>query len=155
MHKSKIRLWLGFIVWLIGVFLCAVVDHVRQSTLFLPIYFVTAAVVVILAAKKYRPPNYKFEVLGSRAVRSPLGFEVRVSHSGVKYFEGHHVVSFQPTPVNDSAGKVVLLEQGFAGWDAPFDREPMSSGKKQEVTKATMSALIYLQLVEAGKIHPV
>jgi hypothetical protein len=142
MRYSRFWTWFAFIWWLMGASLCGAVDHVRQATLFLPVYSATAVVVVVLATKKYRPPNYKFEVLDSGRVRSSLGFELRVSNAGIEYFEGDHVVSWQSAPMNGSIGGVTFSEQGIVGWDAPFDREPMGSKKKRDVTKAVMSALV-------------
>jgi hypothetical protein len=36
----------------------------------------------------YKSKNYKFQFLGPGAVRSPLGFEVRVTPSQLQYIEG-------------------------------------------------------------------
>ena len=154
MYKSKLRMWLSFTLWAMGAVVCGVLDHIRQSSLFLPVYLPLAAVIVVVATRRHRSRNYKFELAETGVVRSPLGFEVRASNSRLEYIEGSHMVSWQPTSLNASIGRFSLSEQGIGGWDAPFAAEPMDVRKKQEVAKAVMSALIYLQLVEEGKIRP-
>jgi hypothetical protein len=154
MYKSKLQVWLVFIGWLAGAFLCGLLDHVRRSTIFLPVYSVAAIFVAVAATRKYRPPKYRFEVLNSGWVRSPLDFDVRISNSSVQYIEGDHVVSWCSTPVNRSVGKFSISEQGTIRWDAPFDSQPMSIEKKQQIAKAVLSASVYLQMVEAGRIRP-
>ena len=154
MFRSKPRIWLIFIGWLIGAFLCGLLDHSRRSTLFLPIYSVAVAFIVVVMTRKYRPPKYNFELLGSGAVRSSLGFEVRVSNSQAQYIEGDHVVSWHSAPVNHSVRKFGISEHGIVGWDSPFTSEPMSAEKKQQIAQAVFSAFLYLQLVEQGKIRP-
>jgi hypothetical protein len=154
MYKSKLRMWSFFIMWLMGAVVCGVLDHIRQSSVFLPVYLPLAAVIVVVATRKHRSRNYKFEFVEPRVVRSPLGFEVRASNSRLEYIEGNHVVSWQPASSNAPIGRFSLSEQGIGGWDAPFAAEPMDVKKKQEVARAVMSALIYLQLVEEGKIRP-
>jgi hypothetical protein len=72
----------------------------------------------------------------------------------LEYVEGDHVISWQASPVNNSVGKFNLSESGIIGWDSPFDSEPIDSDKKREVFEAMKSALVYLQLVDAGKIRP-
>jgi len=154
MFKSKLPIWLMFISWLIGAFLCGLVDHVRRSTVFLPVYSVAAVFIVVVVTRKHRPPKYDFEILNSGAVRSSLGFEVRVSNLHAQYVEGDHVVSWQPMPVNRLVGKFSISQQGIVGWDAPFVSESMSTEKKQQIAQAVFSALLYMQLVEEGKIRP-
>ena len=153
MYKSKLRVWLALGLWLTGAAICGVIDHARESTVLLPVYLPLTAVVVVLATRKHRAPNYKFELVKPGVVRSPLGFEVRASSCRLEYVEGDHAISWQPT----SAGVIAryeLSEQGIRGWDPPFVTEPMDSVKKNEIAKAVRSALIYLQLVEQGKIRP-
>ena len=154
MFKSKLRIWLIFVGWLIGAFLCGLADHSRRSTVFLPIYSVAAAFIVVVVTRKYRPPKYNFEILGSGAVRSSLGFEVRVSNSQAQYIEGDHVVSWRSAPVSHSVGKFSIAQHGIVGWDSPFTSEPISTEKKQQIAQAVFSAFLYLQLVEQGKIRP-
>jgi hypothetical protein len=153
-YKSKLGMWLPFTAWLMGAVLCGVIDHIRQSSVFLSVYLPLAAVVVVVATKKHRSRNYRFEFVEPGVVRSPLGFEVRASDASLRYVEGNHVVSWQLASLSSSVGRFSLSEQEIDGWDAPFATEPMDGKKKQEVTKAVMSALIYLQLVEEGKIRP-
>jgi len=154
MYKSKLQVWLIFVGWLAGAFLCGLLDHGRRSTIFLPVYSVAAAFIVVMATRKYRPPKYRFEVMNSGLVRSPLGFDVRISNTGMQYIEGDHVVSWCSTPVNRSVGKYSISEPGIVDWDTPFDSQPMSTEKKQQIARAVFSASVYLQLVEAGKIRP-
>jgi len=72
----------------------------------------------------------------------------------LEYVEGDHVISWQASPVNTAVGGFNLSEKGIGGWDSPFDSEPIDGDKKREVAKAMRSALLYLQLVDAGKIRP-
>jgi hypothetical protein len=153
-YKSKLRTWLTFAAWLMGAILCGVIDHIRQSSVFLSVYLPLAAVIVIITTREHRSRNYKFELMEPGVVRSPLGFEVRASNSRLEYSEGNHVVSWQTASPNASIGRFSLSGQGIGGWDAPFAAEPMDGKKKQEVAKAMTSALIYLQLIEEGKIRP-
>jgi hypothetical protein len=122
--------------------------------LFLPIYLVSSAAVAVLATRKGRPGNYKFQFIRSGVVRSPLGFEVRTSSSRLEYVEGDRVISWQASPASPAVGRFSLSESGINGWDSPFEGEPIDGAKKQVVTRAMRSALVYLQLVEAGKIRP-
>jgi hypothetical protein len=147
-------MWLVFIGWVVGAFLCGFVDHVRQSTIFLPAYSLATIFIVVVATRKHHPPKYRFEVSALGGVRSPFGFEVSVSNSTVRYIEGDHVVSWHSIPVDSSVGPFGISAQGIVGWDEPFGNQPMSTEKKQEITKAVLSASTYLQLVEAGKIRP-
>jgi hypothetical protein len=152
-NKYKLRIWLNFIAWLIGAVLCGVIDHIRHSSIFLSIYLPLAAVIVVLASRTRRSRRYNFEVVEPGVVRSPLGFEVRVSHSRLEYVEGNHVVSWQATPMTGSIGRFRISERGIGGWDEPFAAEPMDDKKKREVAKAVASALVYRQLVEEGRIR--
>lgn len=133
-----------------GAVICGVLDHIRRSSVFLSVYVTLAAVIVVVATRRNRSRNYKFEFVEPRVARSPLGFEVRASNSRLEYIEGNHVVSWQPASLNASLGKFSLSKQGIGGWDAPFAAEPMDVKKKQEIARAVMSALVYLQLVEEG-----
>jgi hypothetical protein len=153
-YKSKLRMWLTFAAWLMGAILCGVIDHVRQSSVFLSVYLPLAAVIVVITTGKHRSRDYKFELMEPGAVRSRLGFEVRASNSRLEYSEGNRVVSWQTASPNASIGRFNLSGQGIGGWDPPFAAEPMDGKKKQEVAKAMRSALIYLQLMEEGKIGP-
>jgi hypothetical protein len=153
-RNSKLRMWLLFTAWLVGAVICGLIDHIRQSSVFLSVYLPLTAVIVVVATRRHRSRNYKFEFVEPAVVRSSLGFEVRVSNSRLEYIEGNHAISWQPASLNASIGRFSLSEQGIGGWDAPFAIEPIDAKKKQEVAKAVRSALIYLQLVEAGKIHP-
>jgi hypothetical protein len=154
MYKSRLRTWLAFSAWVVGAFLCGFVDHVRQSTIFLPAYSLATIFIVVVATRKHRPPKYRFEVSALGGVRSPLGFEVSVSNSTVRYIEGDHVVSWHSIPADGSVARFGISAQGIVGWDDPFGNEPMSTEKKQEIVTAVLSASIYLELVEAGKIRP-
>ena len=152
MYRSKLRMWGVFLAWLIAAVLCGVADHVRQSTLFLPTFSISSAAIILVATKK--PRNYKFDLVRPGVVCSPYGFEVRASNSGLEYVEGDHVVSWRVNSLSASVGRYSISEQGIAGWDAPFAGEQMDGKKKREVTQAVKSALMYLQLVDAGKIRP-
>jgi len=72
----------------------------------------------------------------------------------LEYAEGDHVISWQASPVNTTVGGFNLSESGISCWDSPFDGEPIGSDKKREIAKAMRSALLYLQVVDAGKIRP-
>jgi hypothetical protein len=87
-------------------------------------------------------------------VHRPLGFEVRAANSRLEYAESDHVISWQASSLNASVGRCSISEQGIPGWDAPFTSEQMNSKKKRDVTQAVKSALVYLQLVDTGKIRP-
>ena len=154
MNKYKLRVWSRFLAWLMGAALCGGIDHIRQSSLFLSIYLPLTAVVVVSVARTPRSRRYKFEIVEPGVVRSRLGFEVRASNSRLEYIEGNHVISWQPTTPNVSVGRFNLSEQGILGWDEPFATEPMDAKKKQEVARAVMCALLFLQLVQEGKIRP-
>ncbi len=147
-------MWGGFLAWLIAAVLCGVADHVRQSTLFLPIFSISSALIILVTTKKYRPRNYKFDLVRPGVVRSPFGIEVRALNSRLEYVEGDHIISWQANSVNASVRRYSISEQGIAGWDAPFSSEPIDSKKKREVIQAVKSALMYLQLVDSGKIRP-
>jgi hypothetical protein len=154
MTKYQIRLWGYFVVWLALAILFGVIDRIRGSSLFLPAYFVIAAVVVVAVGRRNRPPNYKFELIGPGAVRSPLGFEVRVSSARVEYSENHHIVSWKPSLPDAAIGKFAISVENITAWDAPFAAEPLDSKKKHDIAQAVRSALVYLQLIDAGKIRP-
>lgn len=141
-------------LWVTGAIVCGVIDHTRQSTMLLSIYLPIAAIVVVLATKRYRSANYKFELAKPGVVRSPLGFEVRASRQLLEYVEGDHTISWGPASLSASVGRFDFSEQGIRNWDVPFIAEPIDSKKKNEIARAVRSALLYLQLVEQGKIRP-
>jgi hypothetical protein len=154
MYESRVRVWSIFTAWLVGAVLCGLLDGVRKSTVFLPVFLASSVVVVIVVTRKHRPRNFRFDLVRPGVVRSPLGFEVRASSSRLEYAEGDHVISWQPSLVNTAVGGFNLSESGIGCWESPFDGEPIGSDKKREVAKAMRSALLYLQLVDAGKIRP-
>jgi hypothetical protein len=154
MYESRVRVWSIFTAWLVGAALCGLLDGARKSTVFLPVFLASSLVVVIVVTRKHRPRNFKFDLVRPGVVRSPFGFEVRASSSRLEYAEGDHVISWQASPVNTTVGGFNLSESGISCWDSPFDGEPIGSDKKREVAKAMRSALLYLQLVDAGKIRP-
>ena len=152
--SKKLRIWLNFGLWLIGVVVCGVIDHLRHSSLMLSIYLPVAAMVVVFATRKQRLPNYKFEMVEPGVVRSQQGFEIRVSNRGLEYAELDHRISWQPTHSTGAVARFNFSEQSVGSWDPPFAAEPISSKKKSEIARAVRSALIFLQLVEQGKIRP-
>ena len=154
MYGSRFRMWSIFTAWLVVGVLCGVLDNARKSTLFLPIFLVSSIATVLVATRKHRARNYKFELVRPGVVRSPFGFEVRVSSSRLEYVEGDHMIWWLASPVSATVARFNFSENGISGWDSPFDTEPMDSDKKRQVAKAVRSALLYLQLVDAGKIRP-
>jgi len=147
-------MWGVFLGWLVAAVLCGAADLKRHLSLFLPIFFVSSAIITVGATRGHRPGNYRFDFVRSGVVRSPLGFEVRASNSLLEYVEGDHVISWRPRTLDATVGQYNLSEQSIAGWDAPFANEPIDADKKREITRAVRSALVYLQLVDAGKIRP-
>jgi hypothetical protein len=113
-----------------------------------------AAIIVIATNWKRRRRNYRFDLPRPGVVCSPLGFEVRKSKSRLEYVEGDHVISWHAYAESGSVGLFRLSEQEIKGWDEPFASETITSQKKRDIFKAVVSALLYLQLVEEGKIHP-
>lgn len=152
--RFRIRTWSIFVGWLVSAVVCAEVDHARKSSVFLLIFTVSSAIVVVVATRKHRARNYKLELVLPGVIRSPHGFEVHISSSRLSYVEGDHVVSLQPTSIDGAVGRFNLSEQAFAGWDDPFANEAMDGSKKREIANAVKAALTYLQLVDAGKIRP-
>ena len=146
MNNYKKQIWARLLAWLTGAAVCGVIDHIRQSSVFLPIYFPVFAVITLIATRTPYSRRYKFELVAPGVVRSRLGFEVRVSNSRLEYIEGNHVISWLPATPNASVGRFNFSEQGILGWDQPFGTEPMDARKKQEVARAVMSALLFLQL---------
>ena len=63
-------------------------------------------------------------------------------------------MSWQPGASNASVGRFSLSGEAVGNWNEPFVTESMDGKKKQAIAKAVMSAPIYLQLVEAGRIRP-
>jgi hypothetical protein len=153
MNKVKRRALKGLALWLAGAVICGVIDRMRQSTILLSLYWPIAAIAAVLAMRKHRTRNYKFEY-GETGVVSPLGFEVRASNSHLEYIERDHVVSWKAQPESGSVGRLKLSESEIKGWDEPFANEPMTNEKKREIFRAVASALVYRELVEEGKIHP-
>jgi hypothetical protein len=147
MYKSRFRLWAIFTAWVAGAVLCGLLDRGRTYEVFLTVYMVSSVVAILMATRKHRPPNYKFQFVRPGVVRSPLGFEVRSSNSRLEYVEGDHVISWQASPAGPAVGRFQLSESGISGWDSPFDSESINSAKKREVFRAMVSALSYMQLV--------
>ena len=154
MYESKEPMWFQFAAWLALAVLAAFGDRAVHRSLFLPIFMVSSFLITVIAARKHRPRNYKFEWIRPGVVRSPLGFEVRVSGSRLEYVETNHVISWQSPPAGASVVKIDLSENGISGWDSPFSEEPLERTKKTEIANAMRSAISYLQLVDAGKIRP-
>jgi len=113
-----------------------------------------AAIIVIARSWNRHRRNYRFALIRPGVVRSPLGFEVRMSKSSVEYIEGNHVVSWNALPQSGSVGRFKLSKHEIKGWNEPFAKEPMAEHRKREIFKAVLSALAYRQLLEEGKIHP-
>jgi hypothetical protein len=154
--KLKPLLWVFFFVSVCGAS-GLVVGYVQlHSGLGFAILAAISALtaIIVIATNWKRRRNYKFDVPRPGVVSSPLGFEVRKSKSRLEYVEGDHVISWHAYAESGSVGLFKLSEQEIKGWDEPFASETITSQKKQEVFKAVVSALLYLQLVEEGKIHP-
>jgi hypothetical protein len=128
--SKKLRIWLSFGLWLTGVVVCGVIDHLRQSSLLLSIYLPVAAIVVVFATRKQRLPDYKFEVVKPGVVRSQQGFEIRVSNRGLEYVELDHRISWHPTNSTGGVARFNFSEQSVDRWNPPFAAEPISSKKK-------------------------
>jgi hypothetical protein len=154
MYESRVRMWLIFGVWLAVAALCEVIDNFRRSTVALPVFLVFSGIVIAMVMRKHRPRNYKFGLVSPGVARSPFGFEVRASSSRLEYIEGDHKISWQASSTDSTASSFKLSEHEISGWDSPFAGEPMDSKKKQDIAKAVRSAVVYLQLVGAGKIRP-
>jgi hypothetical protein len=152
--SKKLRIWLNLGLWLTGVIVCGVIDHLRHSSLLLSIYLLVAAIVILFATGKQRLPNYKFEILEPGVIRSPQGFEVRASNRGLEYVELDPRISWQAADSRGAVARFDLSEQSIHTWHAPFAAEPISGKKKNEIARTVRFALIFLQLVEQGKIRP-
>jgi hypothetical protein len=155
--KLKPLLWVFFFVSVclaLGPVVGYVQLHSELGFAILLVISALAAIIVIATNWKRRRWNYKFELLRPGVVCSPLGFEVRKSKSRLEYVEGNHTISWHAYGESGSVGLFKLSEQEIKGWDEPFASEPMTSHKKREVFEAVVSALLYLQLVEEGKIRP-
>ena len=114
----------------------------------------TAAVIFIARGWKHRTPKYRFDLVQPEVVRSPLGFEVRMSKSRLEYAEGNHLVSWDALAETTPAGQFKLSEREIKGWDEPFAKEEIPNEKRRQIFKAVLSALVFRQLVEEGKIRP-
>jgi len=155
MYGSRFRLWFIFAAWLVVAVFCGFLDNTRKSTLYLPVFLVSSVVMVIAATRKHRPRDYKFELVRAGVVRSPFGFEVRTSPSLLEYVEGDNIISWQISRVSQIGGEFDLSENGIGGWEnSSSAKEPIDTDKKREISNAVTSALLYLQLVNAGKIRP-
>ena len=154
MYRSKLRTWSIFAGWLVVGAFCGVLDREQESTRYLPVFLVCSIVMVVVATWKRRPPNYRFELVSPGVVRSRYGFEVRVSDSRLQDAEGDRTISWQVSPGNGLVGRFRLSQEEINGWDDPFASVPMDSVKKREIVRAIASAILYLQLVDAGKIRP-
>jgi hypothetical protein len=113
-----------------------------------------ATIIVIARIWNRHRRNYRFALVRPGVVRSPLGFEVRMSKSRVEYIEGDHVVSWNTLPQSGSVGRFKLSKREIKGWNEPFANEPMTEHRKRQIFKAVLSALAYRQLPEEGKIQP-
>jgi hypothetical protein len=154
MYSSKVRLWAYFALWLIIALVAFFLDDVNRSTIFLPLFLVLSIAVIVLAMRKRYSRNYRFELLRPGVVRSPLGFDVRVTDSLIQYAEGDHVVSLKPIGIVGTAKRFDVSKGAVKGWDDPFSGDSLDEAKKREITLSIRSALLYLQLIDARKVVP-
>lgn len=113
-----------------------------------------AAIIVIVRSWKGRTPNYRFDLVQPGVVRSPLGFEVRMSGSRLEYVEGNHVVTWNQSTETSPVGRFELSEREIKGWNEPFANEALTNQRKHQIFKAVLSALMFRQLVHEKKIRP-
>jgi hypothetical protein len=154
MYNSKLRLWTFFALWLVIALAAFSLDRANRSTIFLPLFLVLSIAVIVLAMRKHYPRNYRFELLRPGVVTSPIGFEVRVTASLIQYVEGDHVISLKPIPTEELAKRFDVSKGAVKGWDDPFSGDSLDEAKRREITLAMRSALLYLQLIDAGKVVP-
>jgi hypothetical protein len=154
MHGSKVRLWAYFALWLVLALAAFSLDRANRSTTFLPLFLLLSIAVILLANRKRYPRNYRFELLRPGVVRSPLGFEVRVTDSILQYSQGEHVISLNPVPTEGPVKRLDVSKETARGWDAPFSGDSLDEAKRREITLSIRSALLYLQLIDAGKVVP-
>jgi hypothetical protein len=154
MYSSKVRLWAFLALWLVIALAAFSLDSANRSTIFLPLFLVLSVAVIVLAMRKRYPRNYRFEWLRPGVVRSPLGFEVRATDSLVQYVEGDHVISLKPIAIEGPAKRFDVSKGAAKGWDDPFSGDSLDEAKRREITLSINSALLFLQLIDAGKVVP-
>lgn len=147
-------MWSLFVGWLLLASVCAILDMRSQRSLYLPAFMAVSVVAVLAATWKYRTKNYKFSLVKPGTVRSQFGFEIEITQSRIDYKEGDHVISWKAAMMDAGMGRVELSNTTVSAWEDPFSNELLGSEKKTEIVKRVKAAIIYLQLVETGKIRP-
>jgi len=112
MNSLQARIWLRFTLWLAGAIVVGLLGHFQKSTWFLSAYMILSAAITLIATRKNRPPTYKFQLAAPGVVCSPLGFDVHMSKSGMKYVEGDHTISLGSTSANGAVGWSVFRRVG-------------------------------------------
>ena len=110
-QRGQSRRWLLFTVWIGLAALCAFIDYSLQRTIALPIFLIASFGTVYFAFRNQRPSRFRFELLnhGSKGVRSALGFEVHLTHDGIKYREGITRYSSAPSEMSSRFRCLVAL----------------------------------------------
>ena len=141
MWESRVRVWTIFMTWIGLGSLSAYVDYSRQRTIALPIFLIGSFVTTYFASRNTRPSRFKFELLNhdSKGVRSPLGFEVRITSGGIEYREGDHTLLFRHFGDQQPVQVFGLDFPPNAKWAAPFEVEPISENKRKEISRAIIA----------------
>ena len=146
-QRGQSRRWLLFTVWIGLAALCAFIDYSLQRTIALPIFLIASFGTVYFAFRNQRPSRFRFELLnhGSKGVRSALGFEVHLTHDGIKYREGDHTLFLRPFRDEQPVQVFGRALPPNAKWAPPFQEETISESKKKEIFSAIVAAVGYLQ----------
>ena len=146
--------WLTFTIFLVGGATAAWSDHTHNTTLYLPTYTIAFAAFIVWSQRKRRARNYRFARVSPGVVSSPDGFEVRTSSAKIEYAEADRVLSWSPATSGAAVRQFKLSADSITAWDAPYSSDPIPLEKKQEIARRVFSALVYFQLIDAGKIRP-
>jgi hypothetical protein len=149
MWDSRLRVWLIFVPWLCLAAASGYVDHVYKITIALPAFLVISTVVTYGAFRNKRPSRFKFEMIGPRAVRSAMGFEVHIKSNRIEYREGERVFSLETLGGGVETRVFGLKLPENARWDSPFEEE-IPANKRLEISSAFVAAVGFIQGYQIG-----
>jgi hypothetical protein len=95
--------------------------------------------------------NYKFQLIGTDEVRSPVGFSVRVSGDSLVYEEGARKITLSP---GGSPGGVAVFRidaSKLSRWDLPNEGVQLSDDQKSEIRTRLIRALSYRQVMSGRR----
>jgi hypothetical protein len=112
---------------------------------------ICSALAVAATFLLYPKRGYKFQLVGTDEVRSPVGFSVRVSGDSLVYEEGARKITLS---AGGSPGGVAVFRidaSKLSSWDPPNEGVQLSDDQKSEIRTRLIRALSYRQVMSGRR----